>query len=86
MSVSIYKYHFAPIEPAVLEGPEFPNELFRQYNSLLARVNPSLTLFDDEHIRNQVWLLRQYPFETVGLRAERANELLFFDQGGFVLV
>jgi hypothetical protein len=42
-----------------LEGPEFPNELFRQYNDLLARVDSSLTVSNDEHIRKQVWFLKE---------------------------
>ena len=42
-----------------LEGPEFPNELYRQYNQMLSRVDPSLTVSNDEHIRKQVWFLKE---------------------------
>jgi hypothetical protein len=57
-----------------LEGPEFPNELFRQYNSLMARVDSSLTVSNDEHIRKQVWFLKE-----VGVLEEVTAEVLALD-------
>jgi hypothetical protein len=57
-----------------LEGPEFPNELFRQYNSMLARVDSSLTVSNDEHIRKQVWFLKE-----VGVLEEVTAEVLALD-------
>lgn len=42
-----------------LEGPESPNELFRQYNQMLSQVNSALTVSNDEHIRKQVWFLKE---------------------------
>jgi hypothetical protein len=54
-----------------LEGPEFPNELFRQYNQMLARVDSSLTVSNDEHIRKQVWFLKE-----VGIIKEVTAEVL----------
>jgi hypothetical protein len=54
-----------------LEGPEFPNELFRQYNQMLARVDSSLTVSNDEHIRKQVWFLKE-----VGVLEEVTAEVL----------
>jgi hypothetical protein len=59
---------------AELEGPEFPNELFRQYNSLMARMNSSLTVSNDEHIRKQVWFLKE-----VGVLEEVTAEVLALD-------
>jgi hypothetical protein len=57
-----------------LEGPEFPNELFRQYNSLLAQMDSSLTISNDEHIRKQVWFLKE-----VGVLEEVTAEVLALD-------
>ena len=57
-----------------LEGPEFPNELFRQYNDLLARVDSSLTVSNDEHIRKQVWFLKE-----AGVLEEVTAEVLALD-------
>jgi len=57
-----------------LEGPEFPNELFRQYNQALSRVNSSLTVSNDEHIRKQVWFLKE-----VGVLDEVTAEVLALD-------
>jgi len=37
-----------------LEGPDFPNELFRQYNRTLATLEMDLSVSNDEHIRKQV--------------------------------
>ena len=54
-----------------LEGPEFPNELFRQYNDSLARIDPSLTVSNDEHIRSQVWFLKE-----IGVLEEVTVEVL----------
>lgn len=42
-----------------LEGPEFPNELFRQYNEALSRVAADISVSNDEHIRKQVWFLKE---------------------------
>mgnify|MGYP006268924983 CR=1 FL=1 len=42
-----------------LGGPDFPNELFRQYNQVMTRVDSSLTVSNDEHIRKQVWFLKE---------------------------
>lgn len=56
------------------EGPEFPNELFRQYNQMLARVDSSLTVSNDEHIRKQVWFLKE-----VGVLEEVTAEVLALD-------
>ena len=57
-----------------LEGPEFPNELFRQYNQMLSRVDSSLTVSNDEHIRKQVWFLKE-----VGVLEEVTVEVLALD-------
>lgn len=57
-----------------LEGPEFPNELFRQYNQMLSRVDSSLTVSNDEHIRKQVWFLKE-----VGVLEEVTAEVLALD-------
>ncbi|CCQ35930.1 uncharacterized protein Nmlp_1739 [Natronomonas moolapensis 8.8.11] len=57
-----------------LEGPEFPNELFRQYNQMLTRVDSSLTVSNDEHIRKQIWFLKE-----VGVVEEVTAEVLALD-------
>ena len=57
-----------------LEGPEFPNELFRQYNQMLSRVDSALTVSNDEHIRKQVWFLKE-----VGVLEEVTAEVLSLD-------
>ncbi len=57
-----------------LEGPEFPNELFRQYNQMLLRVDSSLTVSNDEHIRKQVWFLKE-----VGVLKEVTADVLALD-------
>lgn len=57
-----------------IEGPEYPNELFRQYNSMLARVDSDLTVSNDEHIRKQVWFLKE-----VGVLEEVTAEVLALD-------
>jgi hypothetical protein len=57
-----------------LEGLEFPNELFRQYNQVLSRVDSSLTVSNDEHIRKQVWFLKE-----VGVLEEVTAEVLALD-------
>lgn len=63
----------SPFIPAYVsvKGPEFPNELFRQYNQMLARVDSSLTVSNDEHIRKQVWFLKE-----VGVLEEVTAEVL----------
>jgi len=57
-----------------LEGPDFPNELFRQYNQMLSRVDSSLTVSNDEHIRKQIWFLKE-----VGVLEEVTAEVLALD-------
>jgi len=57
-----------------LEGPEYPNELFRQYNQMLADIDTSLTVSNDEHIRKQVWFLKE-----VGVLEEVTAEVLALD-------
>lgn len=54
-----------------VKGPEFANELFRQYNQILAPVDSSLTVSNDEHIRKQVWFLKE-----VGVLEEVTAEVL----------
>jgi hypothetical protein len=58
----------------LLEGPECPNELFRQYNQMLARVDSSLIVSNDEHIRKQVWFLKE-----VGVLEEVTADVLALD-------
>jgi len=57
-----------------LEGPECPNELFRQYNQMLARVDSSLAVSNDEHIRKQVWFLKE-----IGVLEEVTTDVLALD-------
>ena len=57
-----------------LEGPEFPNELFRQYNRTLSRVAADLTVSNAEQIRKQVWFLKE-----VGVLEEVTAEVLALD-------
>jgi hypothetical protein len=57
-----------------LEGAEFPNELFRQYNEALSQVAQELRVTNDEHIRKQVWFLKE-----VGVLDEVTAEVLALD-------
>jgi hypothetical protein len=57
-----------------LEGPEFPNELFRQYNQAMEQVGRNLRVSNDEHIRKQVWFLKE-----VGVLEEVTTEFLALD-------
>lgn len=54
-----------------LEGPEFPNELFRQYNQAMERIDIDLRVSNDEHTRKQVWFLKE-----VGVLEEVTTEVL----------
>ncbi|MGQ3327993.1 hypothetical protein [Halorubrum sp. FL23] len=41
------------------EGPEYPNELFRQYNRTLDSIEMDLSVSNAEQIRKQVWFLKE---------------------------
>jgi len=57
-----------------LEGPEYPNELFRQYNHTLASLEMGLSVSNAEQIRKQVWFLKE-----VGVLEEVTAEVLALD-------
>ena len=57
-----------------LEGPEFPNELFRQYNCTLGLMEIDLSVSNAEQIRKQVWFLKE-----VGVLEEVTTEVLALD-------
>lgn len=57
-----------------LKGPEFPNELFRQYNRVMKQVDMDLTVSNDEYIRKQVWFLKE-----VGVLEEVTAEVVALD-------
>lgn len=59
-----------------LRAPEFPNELFRQYNRVMEQVDMDLTVSNDEHIRKQVWFLKE-----VGVLEEVTAEVVALDDG-----
>ncbi|UHQ98154.1 hypothetical protein HYG81_21505 (plasmid) [Natrinema zhouii] len=42
-----------------LEGPEYPNELFRQFNRAMKRTDLELTVSNAEQVRKQVWFLKE---------------------------
>lgn len=57
-----------------LEGPEYPNELFRQYNRALDSMEMDLSVSSAEQIRKQVWFLKE-----VGVLEEVTTEFLALD-------
>ncbi|MFB6069482.1 MAG: hypothetical protein ABEJ76_00550 [Halanaeroarchaeum sp.] len=58
------------------EGADFPNELFRQYNQLMQQIDKDLTVSNDEHIRKQVWFLKE-----VGVLEEVTAEVVALQPG-----
>ena len=57
-----------------LEGPEFPNEFFRQYNRALSRVTADISVSNAEQIRKQIWFLKE-----VGVLEEVTTDVLALD-------